>query len=692
MKIRAFFLTIIAVFTLAIVGCTEDIDMSDRYVFTEQTIGDYLQKHEQYSEFYRLLGEINLSNLSKTTPRQLLLARGHFTVFAPTNDAIQLYLDSLYRKGILNDPSWDGFPDEFTLDSIRQAIVKNSIIDSGDDHECYYTWDFPTTQDAEIPYPNMYDRKLVVHRIGDRILINNCLMDDRNCDIPLSNGSLHAMNDVVVPSNQTLGRWLGENTREKREGFYVSSLLVQAVGLQDSLDATEDEAYRRLYESGLVSDWDGNLDKNVPAHRYYGFTFFAEPDEVWSKALGKPALEITVDDVMDYLTKCNAYPEAKRNKDYKSEDNLLNQFVTYHLLNRRLQTDRLVMHYNEYGYDITTKELGCAFWEYYTTMGKRRLVKIYESKESNGIYLNRCPVLDNGRHGTYHEESCPPGREGIRVGTTNLEGDNNLRNALVYPIEKILLYDEETSDNLGRERIRYDAAALTPELTNNDYRMSPLNTTMRAAPDEIYQYFDDMSLSQTSIYGYAPAYLYGWGNYNGDEVNIWGVQDVTCRLMPVPRQDTYEIRFECSNAAKERGMFQVYFGTDPNNLTAVGIPLDLRMGGETFVHTGLPSHMGWEVDTEDDDYNAEVDKKLRNNGFMKAPNIFHSGLPGSASMAREKSFLTRRIMVRQYMEPGKTYYMRFKSCLELSSQLVMDFFELCPKAVYDNPNTPEDIW
>ncbi len=688
MKIRAIFITIVAVSTLAIVGCTDEVDMSARYVFTEQTIGDYLQKHEQYSEFYRLMGEIPLSSLTETTPRQLLLARGHYTVFAPTNEAIQKYLESLYKKGILNAPSWDGFPDEFTLDSIRQAIVKNSIIDSGDDHECYYTWDFPTTQDAEIPIANMHDRKLVVHRNGDSLLINNSLIDDRNCDIPLSNGTLHAMNDVVVPSNQTLGRWLGENAREKREGFYVSSLLVEAVGMLDSLDATEDEAYRRVYESGLVTKWDGSC----PAHRYYGFTFFAEPDEVWSKALGKPALEITVDDVMDYLTECNAYPEAKRNKDYTSEDNLLNLFVTYHLLNRRIQTDKLVMHYNEYDYNFTMKELGCAFWEYYTTMGKRRLMKIYESKESNGIFLNRCPVLDNGRHGTYHEVSCPPGREGICVGATNLEGGNNLRNALVYPIEKILLYDEETRNNLGRERIRYDVAAVNPELMNNDYRMSPVNTYMRATPDEIYRYFDDTTLGPTTIYGYATAYLYGWPNYDGDEVNIWGVQDVTYRLMPVPTQDTYEIRFECSNLAAERGMFQIYFGTDPDRLQAMGIPMDLRMGGLTFSHTGLPTHMGWESDTEDNDYNAEVEKKLRNNGFMKAPNLFYYGSAEAASMARANSNLTRRILIRQHMDPDKTYYMRFKSCLELSSQLYMDFFELCPKSVYDNPEIPEDIW
>ena len=45
MKIRKVLLTMAAVLTLAIVGCTEHIDESSRYVFRESTILDYLQKH-----------------------------------------------------------------------------------------------------------------------------------------------------------------------------------------------------------------------------------------------------------------------------------------------------------------------------------------------------------------------------------------------------------------------------------------------------------------------------------------------------------------------------------------------------------------------------------------------------------------------------------------------------------------------
>ena len=140
-------------------SCTETIDSSARYVFRDVTIAEYLQNHEQYSEYVRLLSQVPVSRISETTLIQLLSARGNYTIFAPTNDAIQLYLDTLWRKGIISEPSWDGFPSERARDSIEKVVVYNSILDGGDNAQ-YFTYDFPTQQDGEISLPNMYDRRL----------------------------------------------------------------------------------------------------------------------------------------------------------------------------------------------------------------------------------------------------------------------------------------------------------------------------------------------------------------------------------------------------------------------------------------------------------------------------------------------------------------------------------------------------
>jgi hypothetical protein len=53
----------------------------------------------------------------------------------------------------------------------------------------------------------------------------------------------------------------------------------------------------------------------------------------------------------------------------------------------------------------------------------------------------------------------------------------------------------------------------------------------------------------------------------------------------------------------------------------------------------------------------------------------------------------RRIVLRENMKANETYYIQFKSVLEdAETEFYMDYIEFCPKEVYDNPQTPEDIW
>ena len=76
-------------FTLILLySCTENIDTSARYVFKADCVMTYLEKHEAYSEYVKLLKLTPISIRSKSTVGELLTARGHYTVFAPTNKAI----------------------------------------------------------------------------------------------------------------------------------------------------------------------------------------------------------------------------------------------------------------------------------------------------------------------------------------------------------------------------------------------------------------------------------------------------------------------------------------------------------------------------------------------------------------------------------------------------------------------------
>ena len=160
-----------------LVACTEEIDKSNRYTFTEYTVLSYLQENPQFSEYVTLLGQVPISEVSSSTVAQLLSARGAFTCFAPNNEAIQLYLDSLQRKGLITEASWDGFKNESDLDSIRKVIVYNSIINSGDAKgvTAFDTGNFPVEDNGEFETANMNERKLRVIRGSvnqDSIYIN----------------------------------------------------------------------------------------------------------------------------------------------------------------------------------------------------------------------------------------------------------------------------------------------------------------------------------------------------------------------------------------------------------------------------------------------------------------------------------------------------------------------------------------
>lgn len=694
-------------------SCTEKIDESNRYTFKDETILSYLEKHEQYSEYVKLLNIVPISSRSNSSVAQLMSARGNYTCFAPTNEAIAIYMDSLVSQGLISTPSWDAFTDPHKLDSIQKVIVYNSIIDGGNDIAGYETSSFP--YDDFFTLPNMYDRKLTskYDKVKDIYYISGCPVDQNNQNIPAINGVLHAVNMVISPSNNSAATWFRKILEDKREGFYVMSTLVTACGLLDTLDLIRDDVYELLYKTGQIPDKIMSVEKQeapgpfyTPEHRYYGYTLFLETDEFWSNAIGKPYDQISLTDVCDYIAAQGLYPDAVNDANYTSEKNLLNQFVTYHILPEKLEQSNLVYHYNELGYEYSTKIVKTPMAEYYTTMGKRRLLKIYQAGRShsldktNNVYLNRFPKFNNGRHDNYSELSCEPQNEGVIVGKPNLEGENDLRNAMIYPITKLLAYDDNTRDELQKQRIRFDVTSMWPEFINNDIRCNPIDDTkhrdIHITSDNEYRYLQNVWITEETEFNYWTGRGRGWANYLGDELTIRNVQDVTMELPPVPRTGIYEIRYGMQCGGNKRTMVQVYFGTNRDNLHAQGIPMDLRQGAHVRYTKGgeITSEIGYEADnTKDDDYNAEVDKKLRSNFFMKGCNVMGAGGPGTSTTMRQDQRCLRRILVRQKMDPDKTYYLRFKTVLDdPATYLYMDYFEFCAKEVYDNPAEPEDIW
>ena len=82
-------------------SCSEDIDTSARYVFTEETIASYLEKRPQYSQYVKLMKQVQVSPRSATTVFQLMSARGNYTCFAPNNEAVDAFMALSRSEGII---------------------------------------------------------------------------------------------------------------------------------------------------------------------------------------------------------------------------------------------------------------------------------------------------------------------------------------------------------------------------------------------------------------------------------------------------------------------------------------------------------------------------------------------------------------------------------------------------------------
>ena len=149
----------------------------------------YFEQNEDYSKFLYVCGKVKLSSRSDSYVSQLLSARGNYTVFAPTNEAMQQYLDSIY---LTKDYDITQIPD-----STAEYIVRNSIIDNGNS-QAYMSTDF-NDNDKALQKTNMNDRYITINFKTDSVTGKastyvNVQSKIINTDIEVTNGVIHGVN------------------------------------------------------------------------------------------------------------------------------------------------------------------------------------------------------------------------------------------------------------------------------------------------------------------------------------------------------------------------------------------------------------------------------------------------------------------------------------------------------------------
>jgi len=698
-------------------ACSEQIDNSSRYVFQYHTVASYLEEHPVYSEYVDLLKKVKINPYKETsTVYQLMTARGNYTVFAITNDAINEYLQDLVEEGLITEPSWESFTDSVKLDSIRAVIVRNSIIDGFDREDQRYSIDL-VDKNTELALPTLSDHRLTINdtkNSTDSFFVNKiCPIDPVNHDIPVINGFIHQLHKVIAPRDESCARYLQNILDNKTDGYLMMARVIQACGLLDMLSMVRDDEYEQKYLRGEIPDMKdyqaksggdksataGDPDAHAPEHRKYGYTIFAETDDYWRSQGVDPAAPDALQQLINWIQTNKMYFSEDPNltdDNYASPKHILYRWVTYHILPMRIPANKLVYNCNEIGSPYNRPILSLPIYEWYCTVGEgiRRLLKIYESKQSEGVYLNRFPVLDNALSGTGQELSCDPQRLGINIGRESEKAVlNDITNACIYPIDGPLAYTDAVRDELAKERIRFDLFSLFPEaITNNLRRADSAEGKYQhvyVPQDPTYKYFESCSiLNEETHFIHYNGYRTDWPNYCQDEDKVFGKYDIMFTLPPVPKRGTYELRYKVL-ATAARGITQVYFGSDPGNLPAAGIPVNMAEGiAITYAGEGG----SWSDLTDngrDEDEIIEIDHKLRNHGLMKAGRHEY----GENKTARDDERQKRHILVRQTLDPKETYYIRFKSVLDTDKkELYLDYFEWCPKEIYDNPSKPEDVW
>lgn len=653
-----------AIAIMALSGCREHIDEGARYTFTGHTIASFLEENEEiYSSFIDILDRGGRLNLMK--------AYGQYTCFAPTNDAIARYLyeqDSIYRASLVdenpNDIVWTGVtsPELSELsDSMCKVISQTHLLPA-----VYLTTDM---EGDIIPTMNMNDRYLSLSYDVDENNLNVLLINGTGeiiaKDEEVENGVVHTIARVLTPSTNTVPAQMLEH-----DYFHIFGEALEMTGYDEQLQLYKDDSYTEgdLKAAGIYKD---SPLCPYPENRYYGFTAFIETDQVFQ--------ENGINNFDDLVEKCKEwYPNADPNAPYTSKDNPVNQFIGYHLIDRKLPYSRLVCYkINPHANFNSEKDLVnfSDRTEYYETMNNR-LMKVTmprsNPKYQTTILINYTKDTDASVEDYMNVKVYEP-NEFRDADTLYADFAAEALNGTIHAIDKILLYNEDVmAGRVLNSIIRIDAASLCSELTNNNIRWHYFT---HSGDGEVYiphTYCKNMKVNTDETRQYYLSPHTNWSDYQGDEMMTLGTFDFAYKLPPVPA-GTYEIRMGYS-ANSARHIVQFYIDGE-----VAGIPVDLRLLGNS------PT-INWIADANTEDNGIANDKEMKNRGYLKGSTIVRAY--NETTLARDDNSTLRKVITTKYLSEGE-HWIRFKNVNDQddgNAQFMHDYFEIVPVTYLRNEN------
>ena len=696
-------------------SCQAEPDDSNLYVFKGETISDFIANNDSAFSSFRYI-------ITKCGYDRILSSYGTYTCFLPTNEAVNHYIDSLYKDpeaiiehNGMTENSLEGMSDSLCRDITLFHLLNTKVL----------------TVDMGIgkTLTSMQGRQINTGISNSYNVLNEGAAITMK-DYEVVNGVVHVIDKVIPRSNRLIS---GE--MEKMEGFTLFNQLLRATHIDELLTETEKkQTFDELPtvipgEDGATSYW---ITKTPSKIKY---TIFAESDEVF-KAHGINSLEQLHDSVNKWYqyaanSKNDAqhpgwYDYARDQKvtistgiDFENPWNTLNMFARYHILAFGVAKNVMLLDQCVYDKDGWNGD----YFDYYETMLPNTLLKVWRVKTFQGMtvnktYLNRYVTNNTLTDGVENIGSNEMHKLVYEGNEVDVDGMREPLNGYIYPLSDILVYNAQVPNGVLRERMRFDVLSLLPEVMSSNFRgmfvadlQSVSNETGRSRVRFPVDYFDNVVVyngnkTRIDMNIIADPGTNSFLLYKGDSFQGKGVYDLAIKLPPVP-EGLYELRVAATNFGNRGSMMQFYLGTssDLRDMKAIDIPIDLRMPTTISEDDPRLADIGYCPVNDEENYpeayadrGVESDKVMRTHSYMRDALSIVKESDGSTAKprgfnARYIAYQLRRILLKDNFKQGE-YWLRMKTVLPKydDRKYQLDYIELVPVSVYDNGVYMEDMY
>ena len=725
---------------MCMASCSEEPDGSNLFSTDEKTIAQLIQERPELSAFYRILEKGGFDKYMGTY--------GEYTCFAPLNEGVSSYLDSLYNdesyliskaklkhNGITEDAGWNSLDVmakvELMSDSLCDDIARFHL--SGEEHlqvdldGSGTTW--TTMKVGRSIRVGSFDENAYNKDYEGLTSLNDvsAILDG---DIEATNGVLHVCSNVIPRSDRTTDDQLRVEGEKGLKIFYEA---LEATGYTDTLlieKKYNEDGTAKTYDMGNNhNDRDGN-PLYYPKECLVKWTVFAETDEVF-RAAGINSFDDLKQKCIEWYGNCGAWYDyigengikISTGDDYTNKFNVVNMFVAYHILRAGMPVDRIVYEYtpNNANWNFC---FGYEPQEYFETLLPNTLLKVWQTnpKTTKNLWINRYMTNNTltSKLGTFGMPG--DGDHDLIFAGVPIDRNSSVEtlNGYIHRIGGILKYDQNAKDAL-HERLRLDSSTFLYELINNGLRgATPAEvSTLNGGGDGNRAAFENTFFD--NIVCYNPGTLLrfnvqgAWRAHNADQFQGWDVYDFAIKLPHVPTGD-YELRIIYPPMARG-GLMQFYLGNTPkqSDMVAIGIPFDACANPYEDATIGYEDLIN-RADDETSDCGVESDQRMHVRGYMRAPASFSRGtyntvtdpltydpsdmysaasqIIGSTSCRSETGYGTmmlRRVITSQRFEQGKDYWLRIKNLVnDTNLGWSFDFVELVPLDIVNSQTMSED--